>query len=77
MGEITDGLEPDHRGATLDRVGVAEHRVDRVGVRDTALEREQSVDQAVEPLVRLVAKELEELRFGVWLGDDHAAATAS
>ena len=70
-------VEPEHRGAALDRVGVAKQRVDRVGVRDTALEREQRVDHAVEPLVRLVAKELEELRFGVWLGDAHAAATPS
>ena len=70
--EIPHGDEPDHRGAALDRVGVAEDRVDRVRIRAGALEREQGVDHAVEPFVRLVAKELEEFGLGVWLDDGHA-----
>ena len=63
---------PSIAGAALDRVGVAEERVDRVRRRVAALEREQGVDHAVEPLVRLVAEELEELGFGVGLDVDHA-----
>ena len=77
VGEVPDGLEPDHCGPALDRMGVTEHGIDGVGVCDTTLEREQRVDQAVESLIRLVAEELEELRFGIWLRDDHAAAAAS
>ena len=74
--EISHRCEPDHRGATLDRVNVAEDRVDRVGIRPRALEREQGVDHAVEPFVCLVAKELDEFGLGVWFDDGHAA-TAS
>ena len=74
--EIAHRVEPDHRGATLDRVDVTEDRVDRVGIRAAALEREQGVDHAVEPFVGLVAKELDEFGFGVRFDDAHAA-TAS
>ena len=73
MREISYRFEPDHRGATLDRVNVTEDRVDRVAIRAGALEREQGVDHAVEPFVCLVAKELDEFGFGVWFDDGHAA----
>ena len=57
-------------------MGVAEDRVDRVGIRAAALEREQGVDDAVEPFVRLVAEDLEELGLGVWLERSCRAAAS-
>ena len=63
--KVSYRVQPEHRGSALDRVRVAKERVDRLGVGAASLELEQGVDHAVEPAVRLVAKEGEKLGFGV------------
>ena len=52
---------PDHPGAALDRVGVAEERVDRVGRRPPGLQGQQRLDHPVEALAGLLADDLEDL----------------
>ena len=71
--EGADLVEPDHARGALDRVGVAEQRVDRVRSGAAVLEREQRVDDAVEAAARLVAEDLEELAVRL----AHAACPAS
>src|SRR5205823_3026251 len=66
-------VEAEHAGAALDRVRVAEQRIEGLRGRTTALESEERVDHVVEPFVRLVAEQLEKLRFSLV----HASSCAS
>ena len=65
MGELADLVQAEHAGAALDRVRVAEQAVDRIGGGSAVLDREQRGAHRVEPLVRLVAEDAEELGFGL------------
>ena len=62
---VRDLVDPDHARAALDRVGVAEQGVDRIGGRVPRLEREQRLDHAVQALGRLLAEDLEDLGVGL------------
>src|SRR4051794_19087761 len=73
MRECAHVGETEHAGAALDRVRVAEERVDGALLRRTRFEREQEVDHVVETLVRLAHEELEEFRCVV----DHRRARSS
>ena len=70
--ERADVGEPDHARGALDGVDIAEQRVDGVGRGVAALEREQRVDDAIQPPAR--PEDLEELAVG--LAHDACPASA-
>ena len=77
--DLRDLGEADHGGAALQRVGVAEHLRDELGVGPLALELHRPVRQRAEPPLRLAREQLPELVLVA--GGRHAgaplAATAS
>ena len=57
--EVVDRREPDHRGAALDGVQVAEHVAQQLAVVGAALDLDELAGERLDALVRLVEEQLD------------------
>ena len=59
VGEVVDGLEPDHRARALHRVHVAKHVAQQIRIAGPPLDLDELARERVEPLGRLVEEQLD------------------
>jgi len=71
VGHPGDMGHPDHRGAPLDGVGLAEERRHQLRSCSTLLQLQQLVDERVQPALRLGREQMLEVAFGDGIGAAH------